>query len=617
MQSQERNYVTINGEFFRLIPQGRQASSRRDAVNHLFYVDRLKENPIRLRASVVTSGLVTRSTGEDILERVCVNRIREALDKGELDFNRPQEPSDVFQELEVDSDWLEKYRVRLEPEPSIDYQVREFIAQKVYWLGYIAEGMKAKVRLDDLADWEYLKVDEKVFKRNIEFLEAEGILSSSGDPFLVQPTTKLVSTLEQTAHRLYPKENLSIAKEILLQKIRRPPAHMRLKCIKIQGYRPFKDLLASLGPLEIFVGANGSGKSSLFEFLKFLRDSMYQDIPPEIIPGSMGQQIFHKPGPDLFSWRVEIDIAQSHAIRYEGELLGPVGSPHIPFERVQEVPPKDAQSYFVFMNVREGLGDIQELEGNTLKRVEIALRRPNQMALSTVTNPAMTTLYNLREYIRAWRFYSAFNIANDKIRKPVPTEQEPVLHEDAGNLSSVLHYLMTEHQPIFDDLQQHLRSAIPGFKGLTVKARGGPGQVIAFWQEDGVDSNLSLADLSDGILRLMCWTVLCVQPNPPSLICIDEPDQGVHPRTLPLLAGLLEKACDRTQVLIATHTSYFLAQFLAKVDDISRIAVMRKENGEARFIKPKDSRALVQNLEDFGPEEIEIMHRSDELELLP
>ncbi|MFM6442922.1 MAG: AAA family ATPase, partial [Dolichospermum sp.] len=187
-----------------------------------------------------------------------------------------------------------------------------------------------------------------------------------------------------------------------------------------------------------------------------------------------------------------------------------------------------------------------------------------------------------------------------------------ILHEDAGNLSSVLHYLMTEHRTAFDELQQHLRSVIPGFKGLTVKARGGPGEVIAFWQESGIDQELSLADLSDGILRLICWICLCVQPNPPSLICIDEPDQGVHPRTLPVLAALFEKASERTQILLATHSSYFLTQF-----DISRIAVIRKENGEAKFIKPGNSQVLIDMLNDFGADEIEQLHRSDELERLP
>lgn len=386
---------------------------------------------------------------------------------------------------------------------------------------------------------------------------------------------------------------------------------LQLKSIKIQGYRPFKDFFASFGPLEVFVGANGSGKSSLFEFLKFLRDSLDQDIPPEIVAGSIGQEVFHKPGPERFWWDLEVSLSQHDLISYQGELLGPMGHTRVSFEQVQTIPPKGTNPY-ILMNVRQGQGVAQDPESKTSMKQKIALRRSNQLALSTATNPEMITLYNLREYIRGWRFYNSFNIATDKIRKPVLIEQEPVLREDAGNLSSLLHYFMTEHYPIFDELQQHLRSVIPGFKGLTVKARGGPGEVIAFWKERGVDTNLTLADLSDGILRLICWIALCLQPNPPPLICIDEPDQGVHPRTLPILAGLFEKACDHTQIFLATHASYFLTQF-----DISRIAVLRKEDGKAKFIKPKDSQVLIQNLEDFGPEEIETMHRSDELERLP
>lgn len=261
------------------------------------------------------------------------------------------------------------------------------------------------------------------------------------------------------------------------------------------------------------------------------------------------------------------------------------------------------------MNIRERQGLIQDPKSKELKQQEISLKRPNQLALGTATNPAMVTLYSLREYIGRWRFYSSFNIAHDKIRKSVPIEQDPVLHEDAGNLSSLLHYLMTEHGALFNELQVHLRSAVPGFEKLTVKARGGPGEVIGFWREKGVDGELSLADLSDGALRLICWTLLCLQPNPPSLICIDEPDQGVHPRTLPILAGLFERACSRTQILLATHASYFLIQF-----ELSRIAVLRKHDGEAQFIKPADSRILAAHLEDFGPDEIESMHLSDELE---
>ena len=382
----------------------------------------------------------------------------------------------------------------------------------------------------------------------------------------------------------------------------------QLRSLRIQGYRPFRDFTAELGSLEILVGANGSGKSALFEFLRFLRDSTYQDIPPEIIEGAIGQEIFHLPGPERFWWSIEMEFGQTYPLRYQGQLDGPVGRTHITFERVLTVPPSDVRP-LVFMDMHGQRGIIRNSEGRHQEQA-VQLKRSNQLALSTATNPSLPTLYNLREYLLSWRFYSAFRIAHDKIRRPVPIEQEPLLHEDGGNLSAVLFYLLTEYRPVFDALQTILRTLIPGFQGLTVKARG-RGEVMAFWQEKGLDREISLADVSDGILRLLCWSVLAMQPNPPALICIDEPDQGVHPRTLPILAGLFQKASQRTQLLLATHASYFLTQF-----DLGEIAIFRKEDGASIFAKPSDSQTMRDMLADFGAEELEYMHRSDALERL-
>jgi predicted ATPase len=385
-----------------------------------------------------------------------------------------------------------------------------------------------------------------------------------------------------------------------------------IRSLRLQGYRPFKDFTFNLSELEVIVGANGSGKSSIFEFLKFLRDAVHQDIPPEIVSGSIGQQIFHKPGPDRFWWSLEVDLLQKVTLYYQGEVRGPVGQTHVGFERVRTSIPASNQfdKPYLFMDIHERKGVIQEPD-EKLAPQEMDLRRPNQLALSLMTNPALTTLYSLREHIASWRFYSAFNINNARIRKSVPTEQQPFLHEDGGNLSAVLFFLMTEYPLIFDELKVHIKSVIPGFKNMTVKARGGPGEVIAFWEEEGVEGSLSLADISDGTLRFLCWATLCLMPNPPGLICIDEPDQGVHPRTLPVLAGLFEKASQRTQILLATHASYFLTLF-----DLKRLAVMKKVNGESQYIKPSDSDALKANLEDFGVMELEAMHRTSELEVL-
>lgn len=386
-----------------------------------------------------------------------------------------------------------------------------------------------------------------------------------------------------------------------------------LPSIKIKGYRPFRETTFQFTPLTVLVGANGSGKSSLFEFLKFLRDACYHEIPSEIIPGAIGQQIFHKPGSDKFGWNAEIALRQQASLAYNGELLGPVGAAKIVFEQViakQIVQPNDDNG-FIFLDFYNGKGMVRDPEDHGLLRRGWDTKKPNQLGLGTITDSSLITLFTLREYIREWRFYNAFNINIEKIRKAVPTSQNPVLHEDAGNLSAVLFYLMTEYFEQFEELKSVLRSAIPGFKNLTVKARGGQGEVIAFWQENNIDVELSLADLSDGTLRFLAWATLCLLPSPPTLVCIDEPDQGVHPRTLPILSGLFDKASERTQIILSTHASYFLTQF-----DVSQIAVMKKANGESLFLRVENSQTLLDNLEDFGKDEIEKMHRSDELESL-
>jgi len=389
------------------------------------------------------------------------------------------------------------------------------------------------------------------------------------------------------------------------------PPERQLTHIRIKGYRPFKDFGASFGPLEVIVGANAAGKSSLFEFLRFLRDGMRQEIPPAIVPGSVGQQPFHVPGDETIRWVASVFLDAETHCTYSGEVTGPAGRPYVLRESVRVDQRLEPLSPFRgwALEAERGQGSALEIGGDG--RQKIAVDRPDQLALGTMNNPALPTLYRLRECISNWRFYSAFNIANDKVRRPVPIEQAPTLNEDAGNLSSVLFYLMTEHAPIFEELEHHLRTLVPGLTALTVKARGGPGEAIAFWEEEDVDSGLTIADVSDGVLRLLSWLVLCLHPKPSPLICIDEPDQGVHPRTLPVLAALFEKACERTQFLLATHASYFLTQF-----DLSRIAVMKKEDGDVKYLKPADSEVLKANLEDFGPEEIEAMHRTDEMENL-
>ncbi len=382
--------------------------------------------------------------------------------------------------------------------------------------------------------------------------------------------------------------------------------HLGVRAIAIQGFGPFHQTLFEFSSMEVLVGANGSGKTTLFELLRAIRDFNRRDIPPEIIPGWEAREVFHRPGPDRLGWRMFFAEEISSYI-YSAEIIGPVGSPVISSENISVADQHHRERPHARLHRSPVTGLLYDIEGVD---TEIHSLRPNQLAFTSYVNPSHRKLYRLKEHIDAWRFFSGIRFNDQSMRRPALIEEAPTLRDDGGNLVSVLHWLQNEHPNAFDEIALHIRSVIPAFRALSVRSSGA-GRVTLMWDEEGLVNPLSAADLSDGSLRLLLWVTLCVTPTPPSLVCIDEPEVGMHPRTLPLIAGLLKKLSDRAQVLVTTHSSYLLAQF-----DIANVAVLRKKNGSIEFTKPSTSAALTASLREFGAEELEMMHRSDELEAL-
>jgi predicted ATPase len=386
-----------------------------------------------------------------------------------------------------------------------------------------------------------------------------------------------------------------------------------LPAIRIRGYRTFRDVLFRFNRLEIIIGSNGAGKSSLFSFLKFLRDACNGDIAPEIIPGAAGQKIFQSTGADRLFWNAQIDWKNKIPIFYQGEIEGNIGIPKVLFERILTKKALDAKTPggFTYMDFRDGRGLVRDPEDADFLRKEWNLGKSNRLGLGAITDAGLPMLFNLREYIRGWRFYNASQINSEKIRRPTRQTPEPLLDEDGGNLSAVIFSLKMRFGEAFEDLKSLIQFAIPGFKNIDARVVGGSDEVLAFWKEEGVDAELSFSDLSDGILRFMVWATLCVAPTPPPLICIDDPGQGLHPRTLPVLAGLFEKASEKTQVLLSTHNAYFLTQF-----SLENMSIIKKSAGASVCVNVRNTQSLLSKLQELEPEALERMYRADELESL-
>jgi predicted ATPase len=208
----------------------------------------------------------------------------------------------------------------------------------------------------------------------------------------------------------------------------------RIRTLTIEGYRPFGQFTTKLDNLEVIVGANGAGKTSLFEFLRFLRDGMKEELPSEIVSGTIGQEIFHRPGLDRFQWEVDIDTGFQTGLTYSGEVLGPIGGTKVTREKVESSKPlPDYDRPLLLLEIQGSQGKIYDRTAGGLVAPEepIERKRWNQLMLGNRFSSRFIALSDLRDYIKSWRFYSSFNIDQRKIREAAVIEEEP-LREDAS-----------------------------------------------------------------------------------------------------------------------------------------------------------------------------------------
>jgi len=118
-------------------------------------------------------------------------------------------------------------------------------------------------------------------------------------------------------------------------------------------------------------------------------------------------------------------------------------------------------------------------------------------------------------------------------------------------------------------------------------------------------------ELSDGMVRFLCLSAALLNPMPPAFIAIDEPEVGLHPRLLPVVADMIKTAGERTQVLITTHSPDLLNCF-----DIDNLAVMAREENKVTWSRPGDRQTLRTMLASVVGDSLGDLHRSGELEAL-
>jgi predicted ATPase len=169
------------------------------------------------------------------------------------------------------------------------------------------------------------------------------------------------------------------------------------------------------------------------------------------------------------------------------------------------------------------------------------------------------------------------------------------LRADSGNLAAFLYRLQEKEPDYFRNIEDTVRQIGPFFGGFKLAPSALNEEKIRLeWYERGSDTYFNASALSDGTLRFMCLATLLLQPMLPSLILIDEPELGLHPAAIQLLAGLLQSAATRTQLIVATQSVTLVNQLLPE-----HVWVVEREDGQSLF-RQLQAADMSSWLEDYG-----------------
>ncbi len=156
--------------------------------------------------------------------------------------------------------------------------------------------------------------------------------------------------------------------------------------------------------------------------------------------------------------------------------------------------------------------------------------------------------------------------------------------------------LHDEHLSIYEKIRDTIRLAAPFFDDFKFRPKASNGDMVLQleWTQKDSDYPFHASQLSDGTLRFIALTTALLQPGPPATILVDEPELGLHPYALNLLAALLKKAAMRTQVIVSTQSAPLLDNFEA--EDI--VVVEREDRGST--FRRQSSGDLQEWLKDYS-----------------
>lgn len=341
---------------------------------------------------------------------------------------------------------------------------------------------------------------------------------------------------------------------------------MFLKSLRVDSLLSFAPGTSTIDllPLNVLIGPNASGKSNLIEAVELLRSTPMGFASAIRDGGGVREWLWKGDSPKTATIDARLSRGGSRSdVRYRLEFTAAGDRVEVTDELLEEADKhkKGAKDVYFYYRFQKG-HPVLNVASEGGKRVERKLQRdslaPDASVLSQRKEPDLypelawaANSFSRIQTFREWSFgrYAA-------VRQPQPaTSPAEVLLPDASNLGLILNQI--EHSSAAKKFHDLLKRFLPRFERVSTLTLGGTIQF--FLHEDDLKTPVPATRLSDGTIRFLAMAAVLLQPSPPPLVCIEEPELGLHPDALSIVADLLVDASQRTQLIVTTHSDALLS----------------------------------------------------------
>ena len=331
-----------------------------------------------------------------------------------------------------------------------------------------------------------------------------------------------------------------------------------LSHIRVNGYKSIERLDLQLRAINVLIGPNGAGKSNFISFFRMLNDVAEGRFQLYVQRSGRAASLLYY-GP-----RITKSIEAGLYFARNGYLfkLSPTEDDRLIFE--------EEQTYFK--------GDYKPANYSVIGKGNEESRLSQAYELDKRYSPPGVPSY-VYPSVQSWRVYHFHDTSpNAPIKQEHDLYDNERLRSDAANLAAYLYLLREKYPANYALIQATVRRVFPRFGDFALRPNPfSPERIRLEWREQGSDYLFGPHQTSDGTLRFMALATLLLQPRLPTTVLIDEPELGLHPSALAVLAGLVKSAASRSQVILTTQSVTFLNQF--EPEDV--VVVERAAEGEA------------------------------------